>query len=65
MSTPLVRVNKDVNIGTETRMDKEVSIVHSPESSNYRNLARVHWGLSKEQMVGMHVHHHPPKSQGG
>jgi hypothetical protein len=30
-----------------------------------RNIARKHWGLTKEQMVGMHVHHFPPRSEGG
>jgi len=30
-----------------------------------RNIARKHWGLSKEQMIGMHVHHFPPRSKGG
>lgn len=30
-----------------------------------RNIARKHWGLTKEQMKGMHVHHFPPRSEGG
>ena len=30
-----------------------------------RNIARKHWGLTKEQMKGMHVHHFPPRSKGG
>ena len=30
-----------------------------------RNIARKHWGLTKEQMRGMHVHHFPPRSKGG
>ena len=30
-----------------------------------RNIARKHWGLTKEQMIGMHVHHFPPRSKGG
>ena len=30
-----------------------------------RNIARRHWGLTKEQMKGMHVHHFPPRSEGG
>lgn len=46
-------------------MNKEVSIVPSGESPNYRRLAQLHWGLSDEQMKGMHVHHWPPKAQGG
>jgi hypothetical protein len=28
-------------------------------------LAQFHWGLTDEQMIGMHVHHHPPRSKGG
>jgi len=46
-------------------MDKEVSIVLSLESKNYRKLAQRHYGLTDEQMVGMHVHHNPPRHQGG
>ena len=30
-----------------------------------RNIARKHWGLTKEQMCGMHVHHFPPRCEGG
>ena len=30
-----------------------------------RNIARKHWGLTKEQMYGMHVHHFPPRCEGG
>ena len=30
-----------------------------------RNIARNHWGLTKEQMVGMEVHHFPPRCEGG
>jgi hypothetical protein len=30
-----------------------------------RNIARKHWGLTKEQMRGMHVHHFPPRCEGG
>jgi hypothetical protein len=46
-------------------MKKEVSIVLSRESTNYRALAREWFGLSEEQMRGMDVHHNPPRSQGG
>ena len=30
-----------------------------------RNIARKHWGLTKEQMRGMHVHHFPHRCDGG
>lgn len=30
-----------------------------------RNIARKNWGLSWEQMVGMDVHHFPPRCEGG
>ena len=30
-----------------------------------RNIARKNWGLTEEQMHGMHVHHFPPRSEGG
>jgi hypothetical protein len=31
----------------------------------YRKIAQEHWGLSDEQMKGMHVHHRIPVSEGG
>ena len=46
-------------------MDKNLSIVLSPNKRNYREVARNHWGLTLEQMKGMHVHHHPAVHQGG
>jgi len=46
-------------------MKKEVSIVFSPSCSNYRKLAQKHYGLSDDQMKGMHVHHNPPRYMGG
>lgn len=46
-------------------MDKNVSIVLSKENKNYRRLAQLHFGLSDEQMKGMHVHHNPPRAKGG
>jgi hypothetical protein len=46
-------------------MKKEVSIVLSPESKNFRKLAQEWFGLSDEQMKGRHVHHNPPRHQGG
>lgn len=30
-----------------------------------REMARKNWGLTKEQMCGMHVHHFPPRMEGG
>ncbi len=42
-----------------------MSIVRSAEIRNYRRVAQLHWGLTDEQMLGMHVHHHPPVSEGG
>jgi hypothetical protein len=45
-------------------MDKNVSIV-VVDKRHYRAIARENWGLTKEQMKGMHVHHRIPKSKGG
>jgi hypothetical protein len=33
--------------------------------SHYREIARQNWGLTEEQMKGMHVHHRIPVSKGG
>jgi hypothetical protein len=46
-------------------MKKEVSIVLSTERKNYRKLAQEWFGLTDEQMIGMDVHHNPPRHQGG
>ncbi len=46
-------------------MEKHVSIVLSPNQSNYRKVAQRNWGLTDEQMKNKHVHHYPPVSQGG
>lgn len=46
-------------------MDKEVSIVLSPEKRNYRKVAQEWYGLTDEQMVGMDVHHNPARHEGG
>jgi len=46
-------------------MKREVSIVLSRERRNYRKLAQEWFGLTDEQMVGMDVHHNPPRHQGG
>ena len=31
----------------------------------YRTIAQENWGLTDEQMIGMHVHHRLPKKLGG
>ena len=41
------------------------AIVLVRETKNYRKLAQQHWGLTDEQMRGMHVHHYPEKCNGG
>lgn len=46
-------------------MEKSVSIVWFPPTTCYREVARRHWGLTKEQMKGMHVHHFPRVGEGG
>jgi len=46
-------------------MKKEVSIVLSRERKNHRKLAQEWFGLTDEQMVGMDVHHNPPRHKGG
>lgn len=45
-------------------MEKGVSIV-LVDKKPYRKIAQEHWGLSNEQMKGMHVHHRIPRSKGG
>jgi hypothetical protein len=46
-------------------MEKSLSIVLSREETNYRKVAQKHYGLTDEQMAGMHVHHNPSRSEGG
>jgi len=41
------------------------AIVLVQETKNYRKLAQQHWGLTDEQMKGMHVHHCPERCNGG
>lgn len=41
-----------------------LSIVLVPKGG-HRQIAQKNWGLTDEQMVGMHVHHQPPKCEGG
>jgi len=45
-------------------MDKSVSIV-PVDNRHHRVIARENWGLSKQQMRGMHVHHRVKRSEGG
>ena len=45
-------------------MDKSVSIV-KVDQRPYRIIAQENWGLSDEQMEGMHVHHRIHRSKGG
>lgn len=33
--------------------------------AHYRKIAQLNWGLTDEQMKGMHVHHRIPRSNGG
>lgn len=40
------------------------SLVLQPRGK-YRKIAQENWGLTDEQMVGMHVHHRIPRSKGG
>lgn len=46
-------------------MNKEVSIVLSRERRSHRQISQEWYGLTDEQMVGMDVHHNPPRSLGG
>ena len=45
-------------------MDKMVSIVRV-DTRPYRTIAQENWGLTDEQMRGMHVHHRIHRSKGG
>ena len=45
-------------------MDRDTSIV-KVDTRHHREIARENWGLTKGQMVGMHVHHRIPVSRGG
>ena len=45
-------------------MNKEVSIV-KVDLRSYRKIAQENWGLTDEQMKGMHVHHRVPTCKGG
>lgn len=45
-------------------MDKALAIVRV-DTRNHRSIARDNWGLTANQMKGMHVHHRIPRSQGG
>ena len=45
-------------------MDRNLSIVPG-DKRPYRKIAQCNWGLTDQQMKGMHVHHRIPKSRGG
>jgi len=45
-------------------MKKEISLVRV-DPRHHRKIAQDNWGLSDEQMRGMHVHHRIPRSKGG
>ncbi len=45
-------------------MDKKLSLV-KVDTRHYREIAQDNWGLTNEQMSGMHVHHRVPRSIGG
>jgi hypothetical protein len=41
------------------------SAIVKVDKRHYRKIAQENWGLTNEQMKGMHVHHRLPQSQGG
>ena len=45
-------------------MKKDLSIV-LVDKRHYRKIAQDNWGLTDEQMKGMHVHHRVPRSKSG
>jgi len=45
-------------------MEKSSSIM-VVDKRNHRAIAQENWGLTREQMKGMHVHHRIPRSKGG
>ena len=45
-------------------MKKDLSIV-KVDTRHYRTIAMENWGLTREQMRGMHVHHRKKRSEGG
>lgn len=46
-------------------MESSSALAIYPEYWDYRKLAQKSWGLTDEQMKGMHVHHEPPLCKGG
>jgi hypothetical protein len=42
-----------------------VGAIVKVDKRHYRKIAQENWGLTDEQMKGMHVHHRIPRSQGG
>ena len=49
---------------TRTKTTVGGAIVKLPQG-RYRKIAQENWGLTKQQMEGMHVHHRIPVSEGG
>lgn len=41
------------------------ALVYSPNLSNYRRVAQLHYGLTDEEMTGLDIHHNPPRCLGG
>jgi hypothetical protein len=46
-------------------MDNSSALAYYPEVKDYRSLAQKSWNLTDEQMQNMHVHHQPPRCEGG
>ena len=42
-----------------------MGLIVKVDNRSYRKIAQDNWGLTDEQMSGMHVHHRIPRSQGG
>ena len=47
---------------TSTSTSSDIVLI---PGGNYRKIAQRNWGLTDEQMKGMHVHHRIPRSKGG
>ena len=42
-----------------------MGLIVKVDNRPYRKIAQENWGLTDEQMIGMHVHHRIPRSRGG
>ena len=42
-----------------------MGLIVKVDNRPYRKIAQDNWGLTDEQMIGMHVHHRIPKCKGG